>query len=54
MQRSQYIGGESFAFNRGALMWPNMAAHPNFTGIHRYHGHPNMLLVGRYPFQSST
>ncbi|KAL7227681.1 hypothetical protein ACSBR1_022531 [Camellia fascicularis] len=54
MQRSQYIGGESYAFNRGSLMWPNMSAYPNFSGIHPYYGHPNMLLGGRYPFQSST
>ncbi|KAL7161794.1 hypothetical protein ACSBR2_042296 [Camellia fascicularis] len=54
MQRSQYIGGESFAYNRGSLMWLNMSAHLNFIGIHPYYGHPNMLLGGRYPFQSST
>ncbi|KAL7165635.1 hypothetical protein ACSBR2_041334 [Camellia fascicularis] len=54
MQRSQYIGGESFAFNGGSLMWPNMCAHPNFIGIHPYYGHPNILLGERYPFQSST
>ncbi|KAL7260397.1 hypothetical protein ACSBR1_006126 [Camellia fascicularis] len=37
MQRSQYIGGESYAFNRGSLMWPNMSAYPNFSGIHPYY-----------------
>ncbi|KAL7203300.1 hypothetical protein ACSBR2_016569 [Camellia fascicularis] len=50
---SLHIGQESYDYNRGLGMWPNMTSHPSIIGMSPYFGQPNLLQGGSSSFQAS-
>ncbi|KAL7240044.1 hypothetical protein ACSBR2_005832 [Camellia fascicularis] len=53
MQQSLYIGKESYDYNRGLGIWPNMTSHPSIIGMSPYFVQPNLLQGGSSSFQTS-
>ncbi|KAL7233139.1 hypothetical protein ACSBR1_016886 [Camellia fascicularis] len=50
---SLHIGQESYDYNRGLGMWPNMTSHPSIIGMSPYFGQPNLLQGRSSSFQAS-
>ncbi|KAL7245701.1 hypothetical protein ACSBR2_000935 [Camellia fascicularis] len=50
---SLHIRQESYDYNRGLGMWPNMTSHPSIIGMSPYFGQPNLLQGGSSSFQAS-